>query len=34
MYPAPDQILIELFEIDAASMPSELARYFDDVASN
>jgi catechol 2,3-dioxygenase-like lactoylglutathione lyase family enzyme len=34
MCPAPDQILIELFEIDAASMPPELARYFDDVSSN
>jgi catechol 2,3-dioxygenase-like lactoylglutathione lyase family enzyme len=34
MCPAPDQILIELFEIEAASMPPELARYFDDVSSN
>ena len=34
MCPAPDQILIELFEIETASMPPELARYFDDVTSN
>jgi catechol 2,3-dioxygenase-like lactoylglutathione lyase family enzyme len=34
MYPAPDQVLIELFEIETASMPPELARYFDDVTSN
>jgi len=34
MCPSPDQILIELFEIDAASMPPELARYFDDVTSD
>ena len=34
MCPAPDEILIELFEIEAASMPPELARYFDDVSSN
>jgi hypothetical protein len=31
--PAPDQILIERFEIHAASMPRGLARYFDDVTS-
>jgi len=34
MCPAPDQVLIELFEIDAASMPPGLARYFDDVTSD
>jgi hypothetical protein len=34
MCPAPDQVLIELFEIDAASMPPGLARYFDDVTSH
>jgi hypothetical protein len=34
MCPAPDQILIELFEIETASMPPELVRYFDDVTSN
>jgi catechol 2,3-dioxygenase-like lactoylglutathione lyase family enzyme len=34
MCPAPDQMLIELFEIETASMPPELARYFDDVTSN
>jgi len=30
MCPAPDDVLLELFEIDTASMPAELARYFDD----
>jgi catechol 2,3-dioxygenase-like lactoylglutathione lyase family enzyme len=34
MCPAPDQVLIELFEIDAASMPPGLARYFDDVTGH
>lgn len=30
MCPAPDDVLLELFEIDTASMPSVLARYFGD----
>jgi catechol 2,3-dioxygenase-like lactoylglutathione lyase family enzyme len=30
MCPAPDNVLLELFEIDVASMPPELARYFAD----
>jgi len=30
MCPGPDDVLLELFEIDTASMPAELARYFDD----
>jgi catechol 2,3-dioxygenase-like lactoylglutathione lyase family enzyme len=30
MCPAPDDVLLELFEIDVESMPSELARYFND----
>lgn len=33
MCPATDQILVELFEIETASMPPELARPFD-VSSN
>jgi hypothetical protein len=27
-------VLIELFEVETASMPPGLARYFDDVTSN
>ena len=30
MCPAPDDVLLELFEIDVDSMPPELARYFND----
>ena len=30
MCPAPDNVLLELFEIDVDSMPLELARYFGD----
>jgi hypothetical protein len=30
MCPAPDDVLLELFEIDVDAMPSELARYFGD----
>jgi catechol 2,3-dioxygenase-like lactoylglutathione lyase family enzyme len=30
MCPAPDNVLLELFEIDLDSMPPELARYFND----
>ncbi len=30
MCPAPDDVLLELFEIDLDSMPPELARYFND----
>jgi catechol 2,3-dioxygenase-like lactoylglutathione lyase family enzyme len=30
MCPAPDNVLLELFEIDVDSMPPELARYFAD----
>jgi catechol 2,3-dioxygenase-like lactoylglutathione lyase family enzyme len=30
MCPAPDNVLLELFEIDTDSMPAELGRYFDD----
>jgi hypothetical protein len=30
MCPAPDDVLLELFEVDIASMPSVLARYFGD----
>jgi catechol 2,3-dioxygenase-like lactoylglutathione lyase family enzyme len=33
MCPALDDVLLELFEIDTASMPSELARYFGDDTS-
>lgn len=29
MVPAPDQILIELFEVDKAQMPPQLSDYFD-----
>jgi catechol 2,3-dioxygenase-like lactoylglutathione lyase family enzyme len=30
MCPAPDDVLLEVFEIDVDSMPPELARYFND----
>jgi hypothetical protein len=30
MCPAPDEVLLELFQIDTESMPPELARYFGD----
>ena len=30
MCPAPDDVLLELFEIDVESMPPELTRYFND----
>jgi len=30
MCPAPDDVLLELFDVDTTSMPSELARYFGD----
>jgi hypothetical protein len=30
MCPAPDDVLLELFQINTESMPSELARYFGD----
>ena len=30
MCAAPDNVLLELFEVDAGAMPSSLARYFDD----
>ncbi len=30
MCPAPDDVLLELFEIDVDAMPPELARYFQD----
>ena len=33
MCPAPDDVLLEIFEIDTASMPLQLARYFGDDAS-
>jgi catechol 2,3-dioxygenase-like lactoylglutathione lyase family enzyme len=33
MCPAPDDVLLELFEIDNDSMPPELARYFNDDSS-
>jgi hypothetical protein len=33
MCPAPDDVLLELFEIETASMPLQLARYFGDDAS-
>lgn len=32
MCPAPDDVLLELFEIDVDAMPAELARYFGDPA--
>jgi len=34
MCPAPDDVLLELFEIDVDSMPPELARYFGDETSH
>ncbi len=30
MCPAPDSVLLELFQIDVEDMPPEIARYFDD----
>ena len=29
---APDNVLLELFEIDVAAMPGQLADYFDDAS--
>jgi catechol 2,3-dioxygenase-like lactoylglutathione lyase family enzyme len=34
MCPAPDNVLLELFEIDVTSMPPELARYFADESAH
>jgi hypothetical protein len=30
MCPAPDSVLLELFQIDVEDMPPAIARYFDD----
>lgn len=33
MCPAPDDVLLELFQIDVEKMPPEIARFFDDRTS-
>ena len=33
MCPAPDAVLLELFQVDAGAMPPEIARYFSDASA-